>query len=206
MSHFTSSLAPLLLRALLALSIVFGAPAALAGPLYRVSLDTSALAGAVGYLDLGLNGPLDAAPTVARLGNFSGAFLDGGVLPSSGNVSGDVVNGVVLRNGPDFNFFEQLVAFGGLFSFDVEFDLGEGVNGTLFSVAFIDDAYHYLGAAGNVVEMNLVAGEPVALQLVDPAFASVAEVPEPGAWLLVASGLFLLAATRRPLPLPLPRR
>ncbi|QYG01779.1 MULTISPECIES: NF038129 family PEP-CTERM protein [Massilia] len=190
-----SNLVSLLFRVLLALSIAAGAPAALAGPLYRVSLDTSALAGTVGYLDLGLNGPLDAAPTVARLGNFSGAFLEGGM--TSGDVSGDVVNGVVLRNGPEWNFFDQLVTFGGLFSFDVEFDLGEGANGSLFSVAFVDDALNYLGAAGNVLEMNLVAGQSVELQLVDAAFASVAEVPEPAAWLLVASGLLLLAATRR---------
>ena len=190
-----SNLVPLLFRVLLALSIAAGAPAALAGPLYRVSLDTSALAGTVGYLDLGLNGPLDAAPTVARLGNFSGAFLEGGM--TSGDVGGDVVNGVVLRNGPEWNFFDQLVTFGGLFSFDVEFDLGEGANGSLFSVAFVDDALNYLGAAGNVLEMNLVAGQSVELQLVDAAFASVAEVPEPAAWLLVASGLVLLAATGR---------
>lgn len=190
-----SNLVSLLFRVLLALSIAAGAPAALAGPLYRVSLDTSALAGTVGYLDLGLNGPLDAAPTVARLGNFSGAFLEGGM--TSGDVGGDVVNGVVLRNGPEWNFFDQLVTFGGLFSFDVEFDLGEGANGSLFSVAFVDDALHYLGAAGNVLEMNLVAGQSVELQLVDAAFASVAEVPEPAAWLLVASGLVLLAATGR---------
>jgi hypothetical protein len=190
-----SNFASLLFRALLALSIAIGAPAALAGPMYRVSLDTSALAGTVGYLDLGLNGPLDAAPTVARLGNFSGAFLEGNM--TSGDVGGDVVNGIVLRNGPEWNFFDQLVTFGGLFSFDVEFDLGEGANGSLFSVAFVDDALNYLGAAGNVIEMNLVAGQSVELQLVDGAFAGVAEVPEPGAWLLLASGLFLLVTTRR---------
>ncbi len=193
MSRFTS----LLFRTLLALSIAIGAPAALAGPMYRVSLDTSALAGTVGYLDLGLNGPLDAAPTVARVSNFSGAFLDGGVLAPSGDVSGDVVNGVVLRNGPELNFFDQLVTFGGLFSFDVGFELGGGDHGAVFSVAFIDEAFNYLGADGNVIELNLVAGQPVERQLVDGAFASVAEVPEPGAWLLVASGLFLLATTRR---------
>lgn len=193
MSNFTS----LLFRALLALSIAIGAPAALAGPMYRVSLDTSALAGTVGYLDLGLNGPLEATPTVARLSNFSGAFLDGGLLAPSGDASGDVVNGIVLRNGPDYNFFDQLVTFGGLFSFDVSFEFGDGGNGTLFSVAFVDEALNYLGAVGNVIELNLVAGQPGELQLVDGEFASVAQVPEPGAWLLLASGLFLLVTTHR---------
>lgn len=193
MTHFTN----LLLRVLLALSIAIGAPAALAGPMYRVSLDTSALAGTTGYLDLGLNGPLDAAPTVARVSNFSGAFLDGGILAPSGDVSGDIVNGVVLRNSADFNYFDQLVTFGGLFSFDVSFDLGGGDHGTLFSVGFIDDAYNFLGAIGNVIELNLVTGQPAQLQLVEVQFASVAEVPEPGAWLLLASGLFLLVTTQR---------
>lgn len=192
-----SNLVSLLFRALLALSIALGAPAALAGPMFRVSLDTSALAGTVGYLDLGLNGPLAADPTVARVSNFSGAFLDGGVLPPSGDVSGDIVDGVVLRNGPDQNFFDQLVQFGGLLSFDVSFELGGGDNGTVFSVAFIDDALNYLGAVGNVIELNLVAGQPAELQLVDEAFASATQVPEPGAWLLLASGLFLLATTKR---------
>lgn len=193
MTHFTN----MLLRVLLALSIAIGAPAALAGPMYRVSLDTSALAGTTGYLDLGLNGPLDAAPTVARVSNFSGAFLDGGILAPSGDVSGDIVNGVVLRNSADFNYFDQLVTFGGLFSFDVSFDLGGGDHGTLFSVGFIDEAYNFLGAIGNVIELNLVAGQPAQLQLVEGQFASVAEVPEPGAWLLLASGLFLLVTTQR---------
>jgi len=193
MSNFTS----LLFRALLALSIAVGAPAALAGPMYRVSLDTSALAGTVGYLDLGLNGPLETTPTLARLSNFSGAFLDGGMLAPSGDASGDVVNGIVLRNGPDFNFFDQLVTFGGLFSFDVSVEFGDGGNGTLFSVAFVDSALNYLGAAGNVIELNLVAGQPGELQLVDGEFASVAQVPEPGAWQLMAGGLFLLVTTHR---------
>ena len=197
MSRFFSPFASLLFRALLALSIAVGAPAALAGPLYRVSLDTSTLAGTVGYLDLGLNGPLDAAPTVARVSNFSGAFLDGGILAPSGDASGDIVNGVVLRNGPELNFFDQLVAFGGLFTFDVSFELGEGEHGTLFSVGFIDEAFNYLGAVGNVIELNLVSGQPGELQLVEGEFASVAQVPEPGAWLLLASGLLLLATTRR---------
>lgn len=193
MTNFTN----MLFRVLLALSIAIGAPAALAGPMFRVSLDTSALAGTVGYLDLGLNGPLDAAPTVARVSNFSGAFLDGGILAPSGDVSGDIVNGVVLRNSADLNYFDQLVTFGGLFSFDVSFDLGGGDHGTLFSVGFIDDAYNSLGAIGNVIELNLVTGQPAQLQLVEGQFASVAEVPEPGAWLLLASGLFLLVTTQR---------
>lgn len=183
------------LKLLLALSIAIGAPAALAGPIYRVSLDTAALAGTSGYLDLGLNGPLTDAPAVARIDNFSGAFLEGS--DRSGDASGDIVGGVTLRNGPDFNFFDQMVAFGGLFTFDVSFELGAGANGAVFSVGFLDPAtLDFLGGVGNVLELNLVAGQPAELQVLETAFASVAEVPEPGEWLLVATGLLLIALTR----------
>lgn len=185
----------LFFRALLALTIAVGAPAALAGPTYRISLDTAALAGTTGYLDLGLNGPIDSSPTMASISNFSGAFLEGTMY--SGDASGDVVNGVFLRNGPEFNFFDQLVTFGGLFSFDVDFDFGDGANGSLFSVAFVDDQLNYLGAVGNLIELNLIAGQPVQLLTLETAFASVAEVPEPGEWLLLATGLLLIVATRR---------
>ena len=185
----------LFFRALLALTIAVGAPAALAGPMYRVSLDTTALAGTTGYLDLGLNGPLDASPTMASISNFSGAFLNGSLY--SGNASGDVDSGVFLSTGPDFNFFDQLVAFGGMFSFDVSIDLGAGNNGTLFSVAVVDDQFNYLGAAGNLIELNLFSGQPAQLLTLETAFASVAEVPEPGEWLLLATGLLMIGATRR---------
>ena len=185
----------LFFRALLALTIAVGAPAAMAGPTYRVSLDTTALAGSTGYLDLGLNGPVDASPSMANISNFSGAFLQGTMY--SGTASGNVESGVFLANGPEFNFFDQLVAFGGMFSFDVDIDFGNSTNGSLFSVAFVDDQFNYLGAAGNLIELNLVAGQPAQLLTLETAFASVAEVPEPGEWLLLATGLLLIVATRR---------
>lgn len=185
----------LFLRALLALAIAAGAPAALAGPTYKVTLDTSALAGSTGYLDLGLNGPGDAVGA-ARIGNFSGNFV--GTTPQLfGDASGDVVNGAILGNDFGFNFFDQLVEFGGIVSFDVRFDALGGPSGLLFSVAFMDETLtSYLGAAGNLLEISLMPGEPdVVDRLVDGVQLSA--VPEPADWLLLATGLLLIGVTRR---------
>lgn len=185
----------LFLRALLALSIAVGAPAALAGPIYRVSLDTAALAGGTGYLDLGFNGLSTPNPAFARASNFSGDFLDEVIL--AGDVSGSAASGVVLGNRTGFNFFDQAVRFGGLFSFDVSFEVEQELIGTLFSVALFDNAFNYLGADADLLTIDVLAGAPAAIVVNAPDIATVAAVPEPHEWLLLATGLVLLAATRR---------
>ena len=187
------------LRAVLAFSIAVGAPAALAGPLYRVSLDTSTFAGSTGFLDLGFNGGGDIGQAIARLSNFSGDFLsDPAYL---GDVSGDVVGGVRMGNTSGENFFTQAVNFGGLFAFDVSFDSGNDVFGTLFSVALLNDAFDaYLGVDGSLLTIDLVPGTADDITVNAPGLAqvvAVAEVPEPGEWLLLATGLLLIGATRR---------
>jgi hypothetical protein len=188
----------LFLRALLAFSIAVGAPAALAGPLYRVSLDTSAFAGSTGFLDLGLNGG-DSLDAVARIGNFSGAFLS--EVAYLGDASGDAAGGVILGNTEGENFFDQAVTFGGLFSFDVSFESGNDVFGSLFSVALFNGAMDaYLGADPYLLTIDLVSGQTGALTVFAPGLvqvAQVAEVPEPTEWLLLATGLLLIGATRR---------
>lgn len=189
----------LFLRALLALSIAIGAPAALAGPLYRVSIDTSSLAG-TGYLDLGFNGLGDGSRTaLATIGNFSGDFL--GDTQLFGDVSGGIGGGVLLGNATGFNFFDQAVRFGGLFSFDVSFDLGSSGPGTLFSVALMDDTLtQYLGGAFNLLTIDLVPGDTPFVVVDEPGLAAIGEVaavPEPGEWLLLATGLMLICLTRR---------
>ena len=110
----------LFLRALLALSIAIGAPAAIAGPIYNVSLDTRSLAGTTGLLDLVFLGRETPNPTFARLSNFSGDFFGDAIL--EGDAAGDVVNGAVLGNRDGFNAFDQAVRFGGLISFNVSFE------------------------------------------------------------------------------------
>lgn len=186
----------LFLRALLALTIAVGAPAALAGPVYHVSLDTSSLAGSTGFLDLGFLGLETPNPTFARLNNFSGDFFGDPIL--EGDAVGDIVSGVVLGNRTGFNYFDQAVRFGGLLSFDVSFETEYELIGTTLSVALLDsDFANYLGAEVHLLTIDVMANTPAVIDVLAPGLVSVAEVPEPGEWLLLATGLFLLGATRR---------
>ena len=184
----------LFVHALLALAFVLGAAPAMAGPIYRVTIDTSAFAGTSGFLDLTFIGLGNAAPATATLANFTGNF--GAYSGTEGDVRGDLASGVVLGNGTGFNDFMQEVVFGGLFSFDVNFSLqGEGA-GTTFGVALFDEAFStFLGASGNVAEIALMPGEADVLMAVEgvAAIASVTAVPEPADWLLVMTGLGLMA-------------
>jgi hypothetical protein len=194
-----NNLYSLFFRILLALSIAVGAPAALAGPLYRVSLDTSSLAGSTGFLSMGFNAVGDAGRSFANAGNFSGNFV--GAPQATGDVTGDVVGGVTLGNSTGLNLFDQAVNFGGWLSFDVSFDLGNEVFGTLFNVALLNDTFDtFLGADGDLFTIDLVPGLADELIVYAPGVAQVAqvaEVPEPGEWLLLATGLLLIVATRR---------
>ena len=189
----------LFLRAVLAFSIAVGAPAALAGPLYRVSLDTSSFAGSTGFLSLGFLGGGNVGQAVASVSNISGSF--DGAPDYVGDVMGDVASGVTLGNSTDANFFDQAVTFGGLFSFDVSIDSGDDVFGSLFSVALWNAAFDaYLGADADLFTINVVPGSDDALNVFAPGLVQVtqvAEVPEPGEWLLLATGLLLIGATRR---------
>jgi hypothetical protein len=193
-----NNLYSLFFRALLAFSIAVGAPAALAGPLYRVSLDTSTFAGSTGFLDLGFKGGGDNGQSVAHISNFSGNFLDGPAY--LGDASGDVTSGVTLGNSLEENFFTQAVTLGGLFVFDVSFDMGDELFGTVFSVALLNDAFDaYLGADAELFTIDLVPGVADAITNYAPGLvqvAQVAEVPEPGEWLLLATGLLLIGAIR----------
>jgi hypothetical protein len=194
-----NNLYALFLRAMLAFSIAVGAPAALAGPLYRVSLDTSSFAGSTGFLDLGFNGGGDMGQSIARLSNFSGNFM--GDATYAGDATGTVATGAALGNSTGENFFTQAVTFGGLFSFDVAFELGNEPLRTLFTVALFNDAFDaYLGADAELLSIDVIAGKMDNVTMNAPGLAQVAqiaEVPEPGEWLLLATGLLLIVATRR---------
>jgi hypothetical protein len=172
------------------------AAGALAGPIYRVSVDTTALAGQAGYLDFLFLGLQDAAPATATLSNFSGD-LDG-----SGLLTGDAASAsddrVVLGNGSGWNEFAQHVRFGGRFGFDVSFavDGAAGESGTNLALALLDDAFQYVGAAGDIVTFALLPGQPDAVDT-DGRYASVQAVPEPGSPALLAVGLLGMALVAR---------
>lgn len=190
----------LFLRALLALSIAVGAPAAVAGPVYSVSINTSSLAGTSGLLDLMFLGLETPNPTFARISNFSGDFF-GEPIPE-GDVVGDIASGVVMGNRTGYNVFDQAVRFGGLLSFDISFETEYELIGTTLSVALLDMAFNYVGADSHLLAIDVVANAPATIDVLAPGLVSVAElppaeVPEPRDWLLVATGLVLLGATRR---------
>lgn len=184
-----------MLRAMLALAMVCGAGPALAGPLYQVSIDTSALAGQSGYLDflfLGLGG---AAPATAQLSNFSGDF--GAASFSIGEAGGSAGAGVSIGNGTGWNEFGLWANFGGRFGFDVEFDASPALGaGSTLAVALLDDQFNYLGSAGDIVTFALQPGSPDALTA-DGGLAAVSAVPEPSSMLLVAIGALVLGGARR---------
>ncbi|SFV11653.1 NF038129 family PEP-CTERM protein [Pseudoduganella namucuonensis] len=195
MKILKSSAARAMLALLVSIAMACGAGPALAGPVYRVSVNTSTLAGQAGYLDflfLGLGG---AAPATARLSNFSGDF--GASSFSMGDAGGSVASGVTIGNGTGWNEFGQWANFGGMFGFDAEFDVSPvpGAGSTL-AVALLDERFGYLGSAGDIVTFALQPGAPDTVAA-DGGLAAVNPVPEPSAMLLMAIGVLALGGARR---------
>lgn len=186
------------LRSLLALLVLWCGVAAsvLAGPIYRVTVDTTALAGQGGYLDFLFLGLQDAAPATATLSNFTGALDGSGV--GTGDASGSSAGRVILGNGSGWNEFAQHASFGGLFGFDVMFEVGgsAGDSGTNLTLALLDDAFRYVGAAGDIVTFALLPGQADVVTT-EGGFAAVQAVPEPGSMALLAVGLLGMAVLRR---------
>jgi hypothetical protein len=183
-------------RALLAFALSGGAGAALAGPTYHVALDTTAFAGSTGYLGLTMLGLPTSSLSTATVSPITGAFA--GVVNLTGDANGSFGGGAVIGNTEDWNEFAALVNFGGLFSFDVRFDVGGGPDGTTFGVALYDNN-GYFGANGNLIEVELGAGAVGAISVASPiaVIGEVAAVPEPADWMLLATGLALMTFTLR---------
>ncbi|WP_395403613.1 NF038129 family PEP-CTERM protein [Pseudoduganella sp. UC29_106] len=108
-----------ILRLMLLLAFVGNAGAA---PIYQVSVNTAALSGFSGYLDFLFLGLATATPAQATVSNLAGDFT--GADQVFGDVSGTAATGFVIGNSTGWNELALGANFGGLFTFDVEFEHG----------------------------------------------------------------------------------
>jgi hypothetical protein len=190
------TLTSLLLRALVAASMLCGAGHACAAVLYHVSIDTRALPGAGGYLDFLFAGPASPATPAATISNVTGSF-DAGTTFAYGSPLGSLTGGLTLGNADEFGAWAH---FGGILGFDVGFSGTDdpGAPGIDLSVALLDvDQFSYApGTNGNVATFSLQAGTPADVAL-DRTLATVTAVPEPATLAQMAAGFVLLACALR---------
>jgi hypothetical protein len=167
-----------------------------AAPVYHVSVDTSKLGSGNAILDLELGALMpSAAPVTATLNHFMGAY---GASAFGGSASGSIGSSVRLMNDAGYSDLFQSIVLGGLFSFDISFDVGSGSNdGTTFTAMLYNfDQTATLGMDTPLAEIDLNPGQA---DMVSPANAyasvtanAVSAVPEPSTLLSMVTGLGLL--------------
>jgi MYXO-CTERM domain-containing protein len=206
-----TTIAALLRRVALALTLAAGSGLAIAGTIH-VTVDTASFGASSGYLDMQLSAsggvPLATALVSNMVGFDPSAYIDSwGVTPSGG--------GYLFRNDTSNDLFHA-VAFGGVLSFDLTFagvaDPRTSYVSHLIVSAF-DEAFSPLGnydpVRGSLADFSwtpaLTAGAEgrIGVSLSDPAAVTavpepaVTMVPEPDGWMLAAAGLAALALSSR---------
>ena len=194
-----TNLTQIFARSMLACSLAFGGAVAVAAPVtYHVAIDTRTV-DSDALLNLSLSVGGNSNPVNATLSNFTGDY--GAAYEWGGAVSGSVGNAVTLSNSAFDNFLTQFVVLGGLFGFDIMFDVANSDPGTLFTAGlYLPEYAGFALGSDNLVAISLAPDGSPSVSAASP-FANVtaitAEVPEPGQWLLMATGLLLLGATVR---------
>ncbi|HEU5436344.1 MAG TPA: NF038129 family PEP-CTERM protein [Telluria sp.] len=193
----------LLRHAVLALALAGSSLAAMAAPIsFHVDVNTTTLTGD-GYLDLQFSALGSAPLTTVTFSNFTGAvgavdFFDGEVLFNADGT-------FTLANLPGMGGLLSFNAlFGGALGFDLMFSddyaAVAGTDGSTLTVGLLDTAFAPIGGDFGIARFELTPGVGVQTS-VNGDFAAigpvVAAVPEPDAWLLLATGLGLLGFTQR---------
>jgi hypothetical protein len=198
-------------RILILSAVVLACGATLgAGPLYRVTVDTSGLTGG-GYIDLAFDkANSDALSATATIIDFSsiGFTFNNGLNGSLGSVTGSLASPplVIGNDGGANNYFDQgVTTWGSSFNFLVEFG-GPAIGAaspdvsdflvTLFDGDFIPlDGDTVTGAVADIT-----VGTDGGLTTQHTKVAALAAVPEPATWLTGGlAALALLARRKKPL-------
>lgn len=189
-------------QALLAVAMMVGSGAAVAGPTYYVTVDTGSFAGQTGLLDFSFsNGFIGTVGATATLSGFSGSF--GSESDRFGSVSGAIPGVVRIANDELISYLTQNVDLGGVFGFLVnfsgDFETIDDVNESLLRVALYNGDLSEMLA--QLVDFTIVPGSaavPASVVVDAGVLAAVSEVPEPSELLLVLTALaFAAAASRR---------
>lgn len=188
-------------QTLLALTLAVGSSAAVAGPTYQVNINTAAFAGNTGLLDFtfsnGFTGTVGASATLSDFGGSFGAEAD-----RLGSVSGAIPGVLTLTNAELVSYLTQVVNLGGYVGFTIDFggdfETIDDVNESLFSVALYNaDMSAMLAQLADFTIVPGANGVPAAITVNAGALASVNQVPEPSALLMVLSALALAGIAGR---------
>jgi hypothetical protein len=178
------------------------ASTASAGPItYRVTVNSSSIAGTAGSLDFNFNpGPLVSQPASLQISNFvSDGSLAGGPQ-ISGNVSGGPLPAALtFDNGGAFNDYFGGFTFGSRITFDVRLfgpalssPDGTSTSGSAFAFSLFSDAAGTIpvltsdpGGIAFEADINLDGTSKVTSF---SAATSVQAIPEPGSLILLGGG------------------
>jgi hypothetical protein len=188
-----------------------------AGPIvYTVSVDTSSLNAASGFLDFQFNpGSGATQSSIAQVLNFTGGTL-GATFPNTGNVSGTLPGTLTFVNSTALNEYFQAFTFGLNYSFlltlsgpAVDSPNGTSTAGSTFGIGVYNSSQNPMltnqsagtGFAGEVdLNLNGTATStafPNASSGPSVVTLTPVAVPEPNSLLLLSFGLALLAAMKR---------
>lgn len=170
---------------------------------WQVSIDTTSLAGAGGYLDLQLNpGASDAQPVQVSISHFSTDALLGAGM-ADGAVSGSLPGELVMDNADALNAWLQGMVFGShiAFTLDMNSTLNAGSGSSFATLLWDADFNPLLAAAGEdaALRIDLTSAAPPAWVM--SSAVQVSAVPEPAiaSSLLAGLGPIGFAVRRRAL-------